>query len=123
MSALDLITKFGKNVTLSRENGVGAIGSDGKITPSAATTSTIKMSIQPLSGQEVLRLPDGLRNKTVMKGYSYSVLQAGDEINGIVPDKIIDGSITYEVNDLQFYESSNLSLTPHYRSTLVRVNP
>ena len=123
MSASSLIEKYGREVTLSRENTTGTIDSEGSFISGARDESSIKMSIQPLSGDEALRLPDGIRNKKVMKCYTTTEVICGDETNHIAPDLIIDGSTTYEVNDVQYYEGTILSISPHYRATLVRINP
>ena len=123
MSAATIIARFGKTVTHSRESTSGSIGADGGFTAGSATTSSIVMSIQPLTGDEALRLPDGIRNKMVMKGYTISDISNGSEPSNLLPDKIIDGSTTYDINDVQYYEATTLSLSPHYRCTLVRVNP
>lgn len=123
MSAATIISTYGKTVTLSIESASGSIGADGGFTAGAATTSTIVMSIQPISGDEALRLPEGIRNKKVMKGYTISDITNGSESDARLPDKIIDGVNEYEINDVQYYEATTLSISPHYRCTLVRVNP
>lgn len=124
MSAASIIAKYGKTVTLSRESSSGSIGSDGGFTRgSSAPPSSIVMSIQPMSGDEALRLPEGIRNKKVMKGYTTTDITNGSQSARKIPDLIIDGSTTYEINDVQYYEANTLSIAPHYRCTLVRVNP
>lgn len=123
MSAATLIAKFGKTVTLSRETASGTIDSQGRFVAGTPATSSIVMSIQPLTGDEALRLPDGIRNKKVMKGYTTTDITNGSEPDSKLPDKIIDGDNEYEINDVQYYEGTTLSISPHYRCTLVRVNP
>lgn len=123
MSAASIIARFGKTVTLSRESSSGSINSEGTFTRGTPATSSIVMSIQPMTGDEALRLPEGIRNKKVMKGYTITDITNGSQSDRKVPDRIIDGVNTYEINDVQYYEANTLSLSPHYRCTLVRVNP
>lgn len=123
MSAESMIAKYGKTVTLTREAVSGTIDTEGGFVAGTNTTTSIVMSIQPLSGDEVLRLPDGMRGKKVMKGYTITEIINGNEPDKIAPDLITDGDQVYEVNDVQFYEATTLNISPHYRATLVRVNP
>lgn len=123
MNVATLIARYGRTVTLSQESVSGSIDDEGGFTAGAASTSSITMSIQNITGDEALRLPDGLRNKKVMKGYTTTELSNGSEPDSILPYKIIDGDQTYEVNDVQYYEASPLNIAPYYRCTLVRVNP
>lgn len=123
MNVATMISKYGKTVTLSRESTEATTDAEGIVTRGSASTSSIVMVIQPLSGDEVLRLPDGLRNKKVVKGYTVSEIICGDEQNKVLPDQIIDGDQTYEVGDVQYYEATSMNLSPYYRATLVRVNP
>ncbi len=123
MSVESLIKKYGKLVTLSKESGPGTTGEEGNYIPATPDTSDIYMSIQPLTGDEAIRLPEGIRNKKVMNGFTTSGLLSGSETAGTNPDKIIDGSITYEVNSVEYFEANTMTLSPHYKAMLVRVNP
>ena len=122
MSIASLIQKYGKLVTLSKESSAGTTNDEGIYIPATPTTSSIYMSIQPLTGDEAIRLPEGIRNKKVMKGYTVSDILSGSETAGTNPDQIIDGSTTYEVNAVEFFEANTLGISPHYKCLLVRVN-
>lgn len=64
--------------------------------PTAATRSPIafRASIQPLSTNEVLSLPEGKREREAYRLYTDFQLRAADEANGTAPDHVtIDGKL------------------------------
>lgn len=77
---------FTETATLKRQ----AAGSyvRGKWEAGAETSSTIKIVTAPLSGQERLALPEGLRQANVRKFYVATEVRAGEEGGGTVADVI-----------------------------------
>jgi hypothetical protein len=58
---------------------------------------TMRASIQPMKGYEMMMLPEGLRNSEVKKVYTQTVLQVASEDTQLLGDRLtIDGK-TYEI--------------------------
>lgn len=83
----------------------------------AETESTIVASVQPLTSDELLQLPEGDRSKGARRVYTESELQAGDESAGLVADRIVWGGEEWEVHKV---DGHGLGLA-HYAATVVRV--
>jgi len=81
----------------------------GKWVEGASTDTEIQASIQPISGKELLSLPEGRRERENIKGYTSSEIRELDPETGNA-DFIIFGGNTYKVvnSRLRTY------LLPHY---------
>lgn len=99
-AASDLIASFSENVTLVRYDSDGAFV-DGTYVPGDTTESTIEMSVQPLSGKDLLNLPEGQRNRRLMKGYTAEELIVGEEATGQKADRIEYNDTTFEVQTVE----------------------
>lgn len=115
MSLGGVIAVFGESVTRKRR-AAGSL-SDGVFTPGAETSTTITASVQPVSGREVLRLPEGLRTREVVVAFSMSELRAADEVAGTQPDRLVWRGSTYEVQSVEHWPV----VGGHYRAVAVRV--
>jgi len=79
---------------------------DGRLVPGSTTALVITASIQPLEGRDLLRLPEGLRTKELLKIYSSTQLfvqGAGQD-----PDTVIYQGFPYQVETAeQWGENGN----------------
>lgn len=73
---------------------------DGIYVPGDAVVSTLMVSVQPASGRDMLRLPEGQRGSEIIKIFA----QAADELRvsapGVMADLIVWRGATYEVQQL-----------------------
>lgn len=119
MNVEALINKYGKTVTL-KEYAAGTLAR-GVFQSGVETSSQIIMFIHPAEGKTIQQLSEGIRHKTVMTGYSYDEISAGEE-GGSLSDRITDGSNVYDVHQVQFWESNNINVQPFYVCTLIGVD-
>lgn len=108
------------NVT-RRRFAAGSRGSDGRWVAGASTESTIRMSVQPLSGRELQTLPEGERTADQVKGYTADDVRTLDQVAGAAADHIVvlTGLYagTYEARTLDGEDA----LLPHRKIRLVRL--
>jgi len=87
---------FDKDVT-RRRFGAGSYDANGRYVEPSYSDTTIRASVQPLRGDELLRLPEGQRQTKNVKLYTPSDLRVVDDETKTKSDQIIDGTTTYEV--------------------------
>jgi len=104
-----------RSVTLTTY-AAGAVGADGRWADGAATTSTIKASIQPPSDRQLERLPEGLRQRVTRIAYTTSECLTADQDAGTSPDRITDGSEVYQVVNVAEWPTAGP--LPHYEVAL-----
>ncbi|HCU25441.1 MAG TPA: hypothetical protein DF383_10530 [Deltaproteobacteria bacterium] len=116
MSGADLIAKFGQTLTVRRK----ATGEyvNGEYQPGAESTFQAVLSVQPLSDKERINLPEGQRNKRILKGYSDTALQVADEATGAMGDRIEFDGTDFEVTRVASWPGD---LT-HWKVELAEVN-
>jgi hypothetical protein len=73
----------------------GTTGTDGRFEPGSSTPVTVTASVQPLSGRDLLRLPEGLRTKELIKIYSPTQLYVQGA--GQDPDVISVRGVSYQI--------------------------
>lgn len=121
MSATDLIEEFAEDVTLTRygtggyENGSYAAGS--------TSVSSIRMSVQPLGGRDLLNLPEAQRTKIMMKGYCADQLLTAQSSPSQKADVITHNGIDYEVQAVEPWTSGGSTIAPFWKVTLAGLNP
>ncbi|TLX12145.1 hypothetical protein [Rhizobium sp. MHM7A] len=76
------------NVSLTRL-AAGSYNADGNWVPGAPTTSTIRAAIQPVRGNQLMDMPEGIRTEAGWMAWSRSEI--------IVDDEIASAGITYRV--------------------------
>lgn len=120
MSAGALIARFGKPVTLKRY----AAGSNvnGYYVEGAISTSEIIMSVQPINGRELLYLPEGERTRQFLTGYTETLLQTASEETGIRADKITYNGKDYEVQRVEYWESTGNTIQPYCKVFLAELS-
>lgn len=92
---------------------------DGVWQPPSSADVDIEISIQPLNGHELLKLPQGDRTREWLKGYTAVDLQTADETTGRRGDFIIYNNKTYEVIKSERWKETDLN---HYKVLLAEVN-
>lgn len=80
------------------------------------------MSIQPLNGREVIKRAEGHRERNYMYAYSPIELYVTDQQLKRMNDKINYNNKVYEVLESEFWDSSNLSIAPHWKCLIAEVN-
>ena len=95
---------------VKRNSGGGYV--NGRWVPGADTALIGRGNIQPLSGSELMQLPEGDREKDVQKIYTELELLNGDKL---IRDKT---GIAYEVQAVKDYTAFK---QPHYKARLVRL--
>jgi len=106
----DLIEEFSETVTFTRFEG----GSYSGLDYVAGTTSTfdVEISLQPLSGKELLQLPEGQRTKQTIKGYTETQLLTARESESKKADEFDYEGVTFEVHVVLPYKGDVLN---HYK--------
>ncbi len=122
MNASALISRYGKTVSLVTQ-ATGTVGADYTFTTTENAPVDITMFIEPVSGRDLLLLPQGERAKKVMRGYTATEIKVTSYDNQLLSDKIVDGSTTYEVHNVEYWEANNFNLQPYYVCLLVEMNP
>jgi hypothetical protein len=87
--------------------------SGGVATESASTTFKIKGNAQPLTGNELLQLPEGDRQRQNMKLYTKTELQVNDLVT-------IDSGNAFEVQNVEDW-TRQIRL-PHYKARIMRLD-
>jgi hypothetical protein len=121
MSASALIARFGKHVTLTRFSA--GTYSDGNFIDGSSTTSSIIMSCQPLNGRELLYLPEGQRTRQYLKAYTASEVRTTSQETSAKADQITYNGKQYEVQQVEYWESTGNSIQPYYKVLLAEMNP
>jgi len=96
-------------ITVTRQSPGSYVS--GRFVPAAASTESAAGSIQPLSGHDLLQLPEGDRQRGAHKIYTAYALENGDIVTRA------DGS-RHEVQQVKDYTAFSL---PHYKALLMRV--
>lgn len=103
----------GPKAGLSVTRRAAGTRTDGFYTPGTASTVTIPIvSLQPISGRELMRMPEGWRTREPVRVFTKSPLQTAAEPDGRSPDTFSYNGATYEVQAVEdwtvhggYYES------------------
>ncbi len=114
MDLSSVILDFASDYTVTRYTGVGSY-SDGVHVPPASSTLTVKAVVQPMSGRELERLPEGLRAGEVQVVYSLERLRA--KAPNETPDQISIGGASWQVETSEDWQV----LGNYYRSVVRKV--
>ena len=91
---------------------------DGVYQPGPITTFDAVMSIQPLSGKELLLLPEGERTRRYVKGYTATELKTASHAESRMADRVADGDVEYEVQNIETWGSA----LSHFKVIMAEVN-
>lgn len=89
----------GGTYTVTRGSTAGTFDANGYAVPPSRTTFAIRASVQPLTGYEIDRLPEGLATHEVVKLYTATLLNTQTSTQD--PDIVTIGNDTYQVNNVQ----------------------
>jgi len=87
---------FRKHFTVKRT--VAGVYTNGVFVEGAETTIMIQASVQPVSGQDLVAIPEGRRASDMVKAYTESDLfSQGDAGSGQSPDRLVYLGKDYEI--------------------------
>lgn len=118
------LTISGIIVTEGASQPVGSITTitggyvDGVYQEGATSVFDAVMSIQPLSGKELLQLPEGERTRRHVKGYTATELKTADQAESRKADRVAYGDVEYEVQNIETW-GAGLS---HFKVIMAEVN-
>lgn len=122
MSATSLIDAFSEQVTVTRDDASGT-WSNGVFVPNGTTQFTVKMSVQPMNGKELLNVPEAQRTRRLVKGYCATELKTGDQESVQQADIVTYNGSDFEVQTVEYWRSSGNTIAPYYRVVMAEVNP
>ncbi len=91
---------------------------DGAPVPNPPLTLVVQASVQPLSGHDLLILPEGERTTERIWLYTDTELQTASGALGTMPDVVIWRGIQYQVQRVDRWQETALA---HFRAMAVRV--
>lgn len=89
--------------TVTRTAAAGIV--KGRATPGATTTISIVASIQPVTGKDLKRLPEGLRTEDLIAGWTSTELRTA-AVAGVYADKITYLGGSYEVQKVESWDET-----------------
>lgn len=90
--------------------------------PGSTSSFTVRMSVQPLNGRELLNLPEAQRTRQWIKAYCATELRTANQSAGIRADRVAANGVNYEVQMVEFWTNPASILAPHWRVLLAEVN-
>ena len=115
----DAIASLGSALYAVTRRSASVVGSNGKAVAPNASTLQVEGMVQPLSGREVDRLPEGLQAREVRAFWTLATLQAPDQDAGTLGDHIVFEGLAWEV-----VGQDNWQLLGNYNRYLIsRVEP
>jgi len=90
-----VVSRFGSTYTVTRTSAATSYSDGKRATPSTSTLSVTGV-VQPVPGQELNRLPEGLRDRDVRVFWTTVALQGGSAVE---PDRVAIGSDTWQVEE------------------------
>ena len=107
---------FGVPVT-RRRYAPGSAGADGRRTRGAAVDAAIVASMQPVKGEQLVRLSEGLRKRVTLVAYTEDDLRTADQAGKVFADEVIYQGATYVVDHVATWTE----LLPHVEAYLTRL--
>lgn len=90
---------------------------NGRAVPGSTSTVSVWASVQPVNGQELLRLPESLRTREVVKVFTRTAaLLTEDEATGQPADTFAWNGNTYQVNVVETWPN-------HWKCLATKVPP
>ena len=101
-----------------RRFAAGSAGTDGRFVEGSITTSTLRGSLQPATGDDLQTLPEGDRTKRVRVLYTATALRTVSQADRTSADQVTVDGDWFEVREVQPYGTTALA---HTRAILVAV--
>ncbi len=86
--------------------------------PAVSSETEIFASIQPMTGKDLMLLPEGMRNSGTFKIYSDCELMSVDVPGCDTPDQILSEGVTYQVRMVDNWNSAG----GYFKSVLTRMD-
>lgn len=118
MSVASAIKCFDKDIT-RRRWGAGSYDANGRYVEPSYSDATIRANVQPLSPEDLLRLPEGQRQKKTLTIFTPSDLRVVNDTTKTKADHIIDGGVTYEVYGIENWTDEG----GYYTANIIEVGP
>jgi hypothetical protein len=106
----DAVLEFATPYTVTRRTAGSFV--NGRHQPGGTTTFEVKAAVMPLTGRDLMRLPEGMRTSEALAVYTTTRLQMSGQ-----PDTIAIGDATYEVQEMEDW----MQLGGFYRFTVAKV--
>ena len=106
-----------EDVTIQRPNP-GSYDADGRWMAPATNSFVTRASVQPMTSDELLLLPEGARTRGAVKLYCLDELQAGDERVMQLPDRLSWRGDLWEVHQV---DTHRMRLLAHFYAVAIRV--
>lgn len=103
---------LGQETATRRRYAAYTRDSQGKAVDGALTSTTIRLTKQPLNGRDLKLLPEGLRQEDTIKVYTRSALRTANQHDGTPADEVVIDSIAYRVMRVD----RQRMILPHYRA-------
>lgn len=103
--------------TVERRRRSASRGADGRTVITTESTTSIRASVQPITGRQREALPEGIRQRVSKKLYTKAELRSADQATGVPADQIVYGGETFEVVQVHRWPA----LLAHFEADLVRV--
>lgn len=111
---MSLITRFAQPVQVARQATAGAYV-DGLWVDGSPQALTIKASVQPVSGRERAMLPEGDREREMVKLYSDTELKPSSQANQKAGDVVTWEGRDYLVTSCQLWKNPFGVLGSHWK--------
>lgn len=98
MDLSSVIESFASTYTVTRSSA-SAYGADGRLDAGTTSTLTVRAVVQPVTGRDLKRLPEGLRTDDVRQVFTATELKTQGA--GQDPDSIAIGGEDYEVQTVE----------------------
>ena len=122
MNAFDLIASFGQAVTVTRQATAGD-WVDGVYVPGPVITFDVVMSVQPISGKELVNLSEAQRTKRWVKGYCADELFTAEQSVAKKADLVAADGAIYEVQKVEAWKGYKSQIDPFWKVVMAEVNP
>lgn len=121
MSIALLVNRFGSLVSVTRYTTGSWV--NGNYVDGATSSISARMSIQPLSGRELIQRPELQRTRQYAKAYTNIPLVTASQSAARRADRVTapDGR-RFEVQSVEQWESFTGNLVPHWKVLLAEVN-
>ena len=95
----DVVDAFATGTYQVTRYSPSSYGTDGRLQPSAVSTFYVDASVQPATGRDLQRLPEGTRTTETLAVFSSTELKVQSPAQA--PDVITVGAFSYEVKSAE----------------------
>jgi len=110
------------DVTLTRFAAGSYNATTGKHSEGTSSTSTIRASVQPAKGDQLLRLPDGVREKGAVEVITPNEVRTSNENDSTSGDRITWQGEQWEVQLVDDFATHHSGDLAHYEALAVRMD-